>query len=146
MDNNTLRQKTVLEALTWVGTPWHHAACVKGAGVDCVGLLRGVYNNVGLTDIAASDIPYYPPDIMLHRNEETVLNVIERYGREILDPMPGDVVLWKFGRIFAHAAIVMEWPRVIHAHRPDMMVIAGDGTQGIFSGRETKFFTLIGDE
>ena len=121
MNEAMVRQQIIQEALSWLKTPWHHATCVKGAGVDCVGLLRGVFNAVGLTHIEESDMPVYPPDIMLHRNEETVLAGLTRYAHEIETPLTGDVVVWKFGRIFAHAGIVIEWPRIIHAHRADSM-------------------------
>jgi NlpC/P60 family putative phage cell wall peptidase len=32
----------VREARTWVGTPYRHAARLKGVGVDCVGVILGV--------------------------------------------------------------------------------------------------------
>ena len=144
MSQALLRQQIIQEAITWLKTPWHHAACVKGAGVDCVGLLRGVYNAVGLIRMSDAEMPDYPQDIMLHRNEETVLDVLSSYAQEITAPLPGDVVVWKFGRIFSHAGIVIEWPRVIHAHHMDKMVIIGDAMQGDLAGRETKFFTMIG--
>lgn len=30
------------EARRWIGTPYHHQAATRGAGCDCVGLIRGV--------------------------------------------------------------------------------------------------------
>jgi cell wall-associated NlpC family hydrolase len=140
----TIRQAIASEAMQWLKTPWHHLACTKGAGVDCVGILRGVYNNVGLTNIADSDIPYYPADIMLNRSEETVLDVISRYAKEVDEPKTGDVILWKFGRIYSHAAIVLNYPIIIHASRPDGMVLLGDASKGEFAKRECKYFSMIG--
>jgi cell wall-associated NlpC family hydrolase len=35
-------------ARTWIGTPWHHAACVKGVGVDCVHFPAGVCDELGI--------------------------------------------------------------------------------------------------
>ena len=35
------RAAVVHEARTWIGTPFHHQARVKGAGVDCLGLVWG---------------------------------------------------------------------------------------------------------
>ena len=32
----------VTEARTWVRTPYHHQARLKGVGVDCAGLVIGV--------------------------------------------------------------------------------------------------------
>lgn len=139
-----MRERIVKEALSWQRTPWHHRACVKGAGVDCVFFLAAVYNAVGLTDIKDGDIPYYPPDIMLHRNDETVLQVISRYAREVERPLPGDAVVWKFGRIFAHAGIVLDYPQIIHASRPDGMVVLADASKGDLYTRECKYFSMIG--
>jgi cell wall-associated NlpC family hydrolase len=140
----TLREKIIQEALTWQRTPWHHRACVKGAGVDCVFFLAGVYNAVGLTDIRAWQIPYYPADIMLHRNEETVLDVVSRYAHEVDTPQPADVIVWRFGRIYSHAAIVVDYPQIIHASRPDGMVLLGDASKGEYAQRECKFFAMNG--
>ncbi len=36
------RAALLTEARTWIGTPWHHQAAVKGAGCDCIGFVRGV--------------------------------------------------------------------------------------------------------
>lgn len=36
------RQRVVTEARTWLGTPFHHQAALKGVGCDCAGLIRGV--------------------------------------------------------------------------------------------------------
>ena len=138
------RQDIVNEAIRWLRTPWHHRACVKGAGVDCVFLLVGVFNAVGLTKIADGDIDYYPADIMLHRNEETVLKIVQRYADEVSEPLPGDVVLWRFGRIYSHAAIVIDYPKIIHASRPDRIVLWGDALKGELGTHAHKYFRMRG--
>jgi len=109
------RTAIVTEARAWLGTPYHHMAKVKGQGVDCLTLLIGVYENVGL--IPATSVEYYPIDWNLHRDAERYREGVRRFAHEIPGPpLPGDVVLWKFGRCFSHGAIVIEWPQVIHAH------------------------------
>lgn len=45
----------VAEARTWVGTPYRHQGRVKGARVDCVGLILGVGKELGLLDISPED-------------------------------------------------------------------------------------------
>lgn len=141
-----MRQAIIDESLTWLKTPWHHRACVKGAGVDCVFFLVGVFNKVGLTNIVDQDIPYYPKDIMLHRSEETVLECITKYARARVDiPKRGDVAVWKFGRIYSHAAIVIDWPTVIHAYVVDGMVSISDATNGPLADRHAVFFSMVGD-
>ena len=43
--------------------------------------------------------------------------MFERRAREIApqDVQPGDFVVFRVGRCFAHGAIVIDWPRIIHA-------------------------------
>lgn len=42
------RDRLIEESRTWLGTPWHHAACVKGEGVDCVYFPFAVCRDLGL--------------------------------------------------------------------------------------------------
>ncbi|MGF1462063.1 MAG: NlpC/P60 family protein [Maricaulaceae bacterium] len=37
------RVAILLEARSWIGTPYRHQASAKGAGCDCLGLIRGVW-------------------------------------------------------------------------------------------------------
>lgn len=37
------REEIAALARTWLGTPYHHQAYVKGVGADCLGLLRGMF-------------------------------------------------------------------------------------------------------
>lgn len=116
------RQAVIDEAMSWVGTPYMSNARVKGlnGGVDCLTFVAGVYENAGVID--RLPIPHYPPD--WHLNQDAELYLIGKddtpgmlhFCREIFTPpKPADIVLWKFGHCFAHAAIVVEWPIVIHA-------------------------------
>ena len=36
----------IATARSWLGTPYHDQASVKGAGVDCLGLARGIWREV----------------------------------------------------------------------------------------------------
>ena len=36
----------IAAARSWLGTPYHDQASVKGAGVDCLGLARGIWREV----------------------------------------------------------------------------------------------------
>jgi NlpC/P60 family putative phage cell wall peptidase len=110
------RAGVVAEARSWLGTPYHHGARVKGAGVDCAQLLIGVFSAVGL--IEPPRLENYPPDWHLHRSAERYLGVVLAHAHELEGdaPLPGDVVLWRFGRCFSHGAIVIDWPLVIHAY------------------------------
>lgn len=109
------RHAVIAEALSWAGTPYHANARVKGAGADCLTFLAGVYEACGV--IPPVDIPHYPADWHMHRDEERYLGGVLRYCQEISGPpLPGDIALWRFGRCFSHGAIVLDWPRIIHAY------------------------------
>ena len=40
------RPEVVTAARGWIGTPYVHQASVRGAGCDCLGLLRGVWREL----------------------------------------------------------------------------------------------------
>jgi len=63
-----LRVSVVREAESWIGTPFHHAARIKGAGVDCLMLLAEIHERAGI--IPHIDPPFYVPDWHLHRDAE----------------------------------------------------------------------------
>lgn len=133
------RARVVACAERWLRTPWHHLARVKGVGVDCAQLLAAVYEEAGL--IPHVETGHYPPDFMLHRGEERYLGWILKFARPVESPLPGDVVLYRWGRCLAHGAIVVEWPRIIHAFL-GQGVVWGEGDQGRLADRERRFYTL----
>ena len=44
---------------SWLGTPYRHQMSLKGVGCDCVGLVRGVWREVGGGVV---EVPAYSPD------------------------------------------------------------------------------------
>src|SRR5271154_4450439 len=40
-------------AASWIGTPFVHQASLKGVGCDCVGLVAGVANDLGMPEAKA---------------------------------------------------------------------------------------------
>ena len=132
------RQRVVAEAQTWLRTPYHHMGRIKAGGTDCLMLLAEVYEAAGV--IPHVDVPFYPPDWNLHRDAERYLQGLMRHAREIGGPpQSGDVAVFKFGRCFAHGAIVVSWPRLIHAWC-DAGVVFVDGRQPPLTGRHVRFF------
>jgi cell wall-associated NlpC family hydrolase len=137
-DIDEIRRRIVLEAESWLSTPYHHMGRIKGAGTDCVMFLAEVYEAAGV--LPHVDIDFYEPDWNLHRNEERYLDQLVSYAQEIKGPpQPGDIAMFKFGRCFAHGAIVTEWPQLIHAW-VRLGVLRGDATQPTLAGRATRFF------
>jgi len=138
-----LQQQALAEAHTWLGTPWHHEGDVKGAGVDCAMLLVRVFVAVGA--IPPIDPRPYPMDHMLHSGQERFLAWLERFADPIADgqaPRPGDVVLYRVGRCFSHAAIVTQWPNIIHAFRDERQVVVTPFNVGRLASKHFKILRL----
>lgn len=134
------RAAALREAATWVGTPWSHYAAIKGAGVDCVQFVVQVYKAIGA--IGAVETGEYAQEWMLHRYEQRLIAKLEQYARPILTPMPADLAVYRYGRSYSHIALVVEWPRVVHANRDRKMVCYDDGEQGILADRDVRFWSL----
>lgn len=133
------RERAIAEARTWLKTPHHHRAHIKGAGVDCGWLLIEVYSAVGV--IPRFDPGEYPLDWMLHREEERYLEWVERYAARVGVPAPADLVMYKRGRCYSHGAIVLDWPeQVLHAHVDEGVVIS-HGLGGHFAEYPHRFYS-----
>jgi cell wall-associated NlpC family hydrolase len=110
------RTAIVAEAETWLRTPYHSNAAIKGCGVDCAMMPLEVYKTV--LPLPAVPLPKYVQEMNLHRSEESYLAYVRELGAiEISEAelQPGDFALWKLGRIYFHGAIVTAWPKIIHA-------------------------------
>lgn len=134
------RAAVAAEARTWLGTPYHHKAQVKGAGIDCGQLLVAVYVACGLVE--PFETGDYSADWMLHRDEERYLSWVKKFAVETDTPKPGDIVVWKFGRCISHGGIVIDWPNIIHAYSHEGMCVQGDGSIGDLGRRKPMFFTI----
>lgn len=142
MTEKELRDAIVKEALTWRDTPFHDCAMVKGAGVDCLRFLYAPYRAVGIID--EIEIPQYSPQWFLNRNENRLIEAILSIGAKEIPgpPEPADVVVVKFGRVYAHSAIVIDWPKIITAnpHARKVVVNRAD-VYHVFARREKKYFS-----
>ncbi len=119
------RARVVAEARRWIGTPYHPAADVLGAGVDCGMLIVRVFVDTGL--VPPFDPRPYPPDWHLHRSEEKYLGfVLDRAGEVPLGSAePGDVIVFRYGRSHAHGGIVTSTDplTLVHAFSPARAVV-----------------------
>ncbi len=117
------RAAVVAAARAWIGTPYHHMADIKGAGVDCAMLLVRVYCDLGL--VSPFDPRPYTQDWMMHRNEERYLGFLLERARIVEAPGPGDVILFRIGRCFAHGGIVTKADplTICHAFMPAGVVL-----------------------
>lgn len=138
------RAAVVAEARRWIGTPYHHAADIRGAGCDCAMLLLRVFAACGLL------VPFeprpYPRDWHLHRGEERYLAIVAKHAVAIEAPQPGDVVLFRHGRSFSHGGIVSDLAplRLVHASWPARMVIEETLAGSPFAGKAQRCFNPWG--
>ena len=118
MSDLAQRTRVVAEARRWVGTPYHPLADVRGAGVDCGMLLVRVFVDSGL--VPPFDPRPYPVDWHMHRSEERYLGFVFEHCREVAVPAPGDVVVFRYGRCYAHGGIVTSGDplSLVHAFSP----------------------------
>lgn len=117
------RTQVVAAARAWLGTPYHHAADLKGVGVDCAMILVRVFCDLGL--VPPFDPRPYVRDWMMHRDDERYLGFLGERSREVQAPQPGDVVLFRVGRCFAHGGIVTgaDPLTLVHAYAPARCVV-----------------------
>lgn len=114
------RARIVAEALTWIGTPYADLQGLKGpgGGVDCVYLLLGVAQAVGALP-ATYPRPVYSSQAHLHTDREHYREALEAVGCQEIPwdaRQPGDIVLFRFGRVASHAAILVTPSEIVHAH------------------------------
>jgi NlpC/P60 family putative phage cell wall peptidase len=117
----TLGEVIIAEARLWVGTPYLHQASVRGAGTDCLGLLRGVWRSVFGEEPEA--VPAYTADWAEPSRQEVLLEAAHRrlVPRPIGSVQIGDVLLFRMrdGSIAKHLGLqsaVGDHPRFIHAY------------------------------
>lgn len=112
------RSAIVAEARSWLLTPYRHQASLRGVGVDCLGLVRGVWR--GVIGGEPQVTPAYTPDWAEALGEETLLEAARVHLREIAPgaARAGDVLLFRMGlgSVAKHAAIVTGGDTIIHAY------------------------------
>lgn len=133
------RERVVEIARSWIGTRYHHRGRIKGAGVDCAQLLIEVYAEAGL--IERFDTGEYPMDWALHRDEERFIGWLARYAVQTPCALPGDVLVFRYGRTFSHGAIVVSDTLMIHS-------MIGRGVEQVerdeFASRPCLAYTVFG--
>nr|WP_252733898.1 peptidase [Paracoccus marinaquae] len=109
-------------ARDWIGTPYVHQASAKGAGADCLGLIRGIWCVLYGAEPEAP--PPYTPDWGEFGADEPLLSGALRHLRPVAQDAPlagADVLLFRMraGAVAKHLGIVSETgraPRFVHAY------------------------------
>jgi len=112
------REQILSIANDWIDTPYQHQASVKGAGCDCLGLIRGIWR--GLYGTEPITVPPYTPDWAEALGQETLLEATKTCLTSISkdNAEPGDVLLFRMMANVPckHIAILSAPDRIIHAY------------------------------
>lgn len=95
----------------WIGTPYRHQASVRGAGADCLGLVRGVWREVYGAE--PGPVPAYTPDWGETGAEERLWHAAAAHLRELpcgTVPAPGQLILFRLrtGAVAKHLGLQAE--------------------------------------
>jgi cell wall-associated NlpC family hydrolase len=139
------RAAVVAEARSWIGTPYHNCADIKGIGVDCGMLLVRVFVDLNLC--APFDPRPYPVDWHLHRSEERYLGFIFDRSAAATEPLPGDVMVFRYGRCYSHGGIVTAAKPlcIVHAYYQARVVIEDEVARNAVladPARKPRFFSV----
>jgi len=112
----------VTQARAWIGTPYVHQAARRGAGCDCLGLLRGVWAEVTGTPLIA--VPAYTSDWSEPQSDERLWRGVAARltAKAPADEAVGDVVLFRMrhGAVAKHVGLqsdVGKDARFIHSYQ-----------------------------
>ncbi len=98
----------VAVARGWIGTPYLHQASCKGAGCDCLGLIRGVWREVRGAEPA--QVPAYSRDWDEVAGTEALWQAAARHltPRPLAEAEPGCVILFRMreGAVAKHLGIL----------------------------------------
>jgi NlpC/P60 family putative phage cell wall peptidase len=112
----------VARARAWIGTPYRHQSSCRGAGTDCLGLLRGVWRETIGPEPEA--VPAYTADWSEAGGTEDMLAAAGRYLLPVAaeQARPGDVIVLRMreGGVAKHVGILARSERgdatLVHAY------------------------------
>ncbi|PHR94312.1 MAG: peptidase P60 [Robiginitomaculum sp.] len=118
MSTVVTRRRICETAVDWIGTPYLHQASTKGAGSDCLGLVRGVWRELYGAEPAM--IPPYSPDWAERGEGEILKTAADSYLTpvDLAHIKPADILLFRMrvGVPAKHMAIVLEDDLILHAY------------------------------
>lgn len=125
----TISKNIVVQARTWLGTPFHHQARLKGKGCDCLGLIVGVVDELGLKDADGRPLAGY--DEITYSKEPDGQYLTEKLTGllaevPITDARAGDLALFKVRENPQHLAILTDYEGglgMIHSFAPSRRVV-----------------------
>lgn len=121
-------------------------AGIKGQACDCAHLLLASYAAAGV--IAPFEPPPYPRSWFVHQDGERFLGWVVDHFKCVEVPIdharPGDIVMYRIGRCYAHGSILVEPQLVIHAFAKNGQVIYTETFDPELSDRNPRAFNPWG--
>ena len=113
-----MRSAVLAEARRWIGTPYQHQASCRGAGTDCLGLVRGIWR--ALYGAEPCEVPPYKPDWDGPPGQEILLSAAFEHFDAVApgQAQAGDLILLRprLDGPAKHCAILSAPDRIIHAY------------------------------
>ena len=117
LEINNHRSQIIKITKSWIGTPYHHQESVKQVGCDCLGLVRGVYEE--LYQKKTSPVRPYSKDWAEQNKKETLIEAANDHLLKIENEnkRPGDVLIFRFRKwmIAKHTGILTAPDKMVHA-------------------------------
>jgi NlpC/P60 family putative phage cell wall peptidase len=114
--------EVVARARAWIGTPYRHQASCRGAGTDCLGLLRGLWRE--MLGAEPEPVPAYTADWSEPAGAEDLLAAAGRHLVPVSagEARSGDIVVLRMreGGVAKHVGVLarspLGYPTLIHAY------------------------------
>ena len=133
-----MENEIVKVARTWLGTKFHHQGRKKGAGVDCIGLVVGVAQELGLQVEDKTDYGREPNNFELQNGLEKQLRKCEL--------KIGAVALFKIDKEPQHVGIISDYGDgfgLIHAYAQSRKVVEHNLDE-LWRGRLVGCYEFVG--
>lgn len=106
----------------WIGTPYVHQGVVRGAGCDCLGLIRGIWAEVAARRL--EPVPAYTADWSEPQGDEALLRAARLLlrAKALGCAQAGDVLVFRMrqGAVAKHLGVQAETgahPTFIHSYQ-----------------------------
>jgi len=113
-----MRERVAAQARLWIDTPYCHQASRRGAGTDCLGLIRGIWRELCGDEPLA--VPPYCPDWAERSGEEILLKAAQQCLDSVnpAETQRGDIMLFRMrpNAPCKHIAVRASETTIIHAY------------------------------
>lgn len=133
MPNRNLRNLIVSEARSWIDTRFHHQGRLKksdsdNGGVDCIGLVLGVFDTLGVNFGGVSIRNFDKKDYAKIPDGKMLKEEFCKYLKEInpIEVESGDILMFKFDKEPQHVGIVVKEAvnlNIIHCYMKAKQVV-----------------------